>query len=877
MEHMGLMKITTLSSQFGLSARTLRYYEEVGLITSVRPQFEKYRFYDEAAVERLRQIVVLRKMQIPIKDILRIYENPEITTLVDVFVSKIYEIDSEITALSELKSIINAFLKEMSEKGIKKISALPLLYEEMDKQFGLTEEQGNVSLAEIENISEKLTKPLDISIVDLPPMRVLTSFCKPDTKVSDFSGFVQYMQINELSQTASGGHRQFEFQTEAGEALMVWVPEDFINDSKYLDYRFAGGLFAAVNIYLDEDLGQCFHTLVRQLETNPYYQFAYCADGTMRHPVLIENLISFDVKRELVSMLVPVKKRIANSALFNKPTEIPPASITTEEIEAQNQVLWEREVLLGKLIPKGSPHYKILDSGELEYGTLMPQRFLFTDINVRLPFRVDVEYRADLESMRYYGDTEGSIIFYHGDELSYPYGVNMGNDTTNTLTNEAICFHQPIFYDPFYLPKRGRLKSDEYNKITWIIGEKYLVVVINGEIRYCGTNFPYMALDLSATAMKPINIGGNGQGKKYIRKIKVSQLRYMPKIRLKKEELTMITKQSNNIIPVIHRLVTSDHGENYWFNAGARYVMECLGETNYDYSFFAGLTGDSLTQHYQFGFSGDATSACHQVNRDSKYFEDIFSKCGYAATFVFNSELCKNKEMYLQTLMAYIDKGVPVITLGYGKTPEGVFVGYEEYGKTLLFISGDNGEPQPISADEAMKSNETDINGWIFVGEKKEDIPLDKIYRAAIVSLPERLTTNNDKYCFGASAFRKWADDIDGGIFDDITPDRFNGWGMYQNFVCVLATNSGGCQGFLSKAQELNPDFGFLEEVGALYRKTGTMWNELEALGGGFNVTLEVLQDKEKRTKIVNKIREFAEVTDEIVKVLKDGLEKTKE
>ena len=63
---MCLIKITDLSTQLGLSSRTLRYYEETGLITSIRPQFEKYRYYDEQNVQRLRQIMVLRKMQIPI-------------------------------------------------------------------------------------------------------------------------------------------------------------------------------------------------------------------------------------------------------------------------------------------------------------------------------------------------------------------------------------------------------------------------------------------------------------------------------------------------------------------------------------------------------------------------------------------------------------------------------------------------------------------------------------------------------------------------------------------------------------------------------------------------------------------------------------------
>jgi len=76
----------------------------------------------------------------------------------------------------------------------------------------------------------------------------------------------------------------------------------------------------------------------------------------------------------------------------------------------------------------------------------------------------------------------------------------------------------------------------------------------------------------------------------------------------------------------------------------------------------------------------------------------------------------------------------------------------------------------------------------------------------------------------------------------------------------------------------------FLEEVSRLYRRIAEMWggdnnrndtDSLEILGGGFNVTLGVLQDKQKRGKIVAKIREFANVTDEIVRVLTDGINKT--
>lgn len=96
---------------------------------------------------------------------------------------------------------------------------------------------------------------------------------------------------------------------------------------------------------------------------------------------------------------------------------------------------------------------------------------------------------------------------------------------------------------------------------------------------------------------------------------------------------------------------------------------------------------------------------------------------------------------------------------------------------------------------------------------------------------------------------------------------------MHTVYVCCLATNSGGCKGFLEKALELNPDMTFINDVIALYAKTGRYWNndngtDLEALGGGFNVTLDVLQDESMRKRIAQKLRNFADCMDQVVTVI---------
>ncbi len=877
---MDLIKITDLTTKLGLSSRTLRYYEQMGLVKSVRREFEKYRYFDDTAVERLRQIMVLRKMQIPIRDILKIFESEDMTALVSVFVEKIREIDSEVTALNELKSVINEFLRAMNERGVTKISALPLLYEEMDRQLELLDERKPITYEELGDISERLTKPVEASIISLPAMRVLSSILKKNPDESDAVGFWRWVQARDIPRGEAGRHELFEYQTAAGDVAILRIGEDFDNDSDYADYMFDGGLYAAANVYVDEDLGDRFRALVKSFDGNKFYEIDYNHSGELRHPTLIENLISPDEKRELVQILVPVKKRVADPGLFGEPVEI--TDISIEEIEKQNMILWTTDVPLDKLTPINNPHYKVLDSGEVEYTGWISTRVLSTNVAVKQPYRVDIEFKIYSDDQHFgYGASEDSIVFYHTNEIVAAgtsgiigYGINCGNYPDRK--NEAIRFEQPIFGNKLTFHKRGGIKYNEYNQLTWIIGERHLAIIINGEIRYCGTSFPYMSFDLSRETAKNIIIGSNGQGMRYFRKISISQLVHTPKTKIKKEELIMITKRSNNIIPIVHRLITDEHGENYWFNGCAGYVMECLGESDYDYSFFSGITGDNFTQHYKFHFPGDATTAHRQVNGDTKFFEDVFAKCGYAATFVLVSDIYKNKEMYLQTLIAYIDKGIPVITLGVvDGLPYGVYVGYEEHGKTLLYITGNGNEPERISCDDAITDNAGN-SGWIFVGEKKEQKELKQIYREAIFGVPELLTTNDDKYCFGAAAFRTWADDIETGKYDNIKPEEFDHWSMYTNFVCVLATNGSCCHEFLKRAQQLNPDMTYLEEVSCLYRRTADMWNndngtDLEALGGGFNVTLEALQDKERRAKIAAKIREFADVSDKIVDIIRNA------
>lgn len=50
--------ITQVSKSLGISTRMLRYYEQIGLISSYKQDDYAYRMYDENTVDRLKQILL---------------------------------------------------------------------------------------------------------------------------------------------------------------------------------------------------------------------------------------------------------------------------------------------------------------------------------------------------------------------------------------------------------------------------------------------------------------------------------------------------------------------------------------------------------------------------------------------------------------------------------------------------------------------------------------------------------------------------------------------------------------------------------------------------------------------------------------------------
>lgn len=68
--------VKDISKITGISIRTLRYYDEIGLLKPTRLTESGYRLYDNKALEKLQEIMFFKELEIPLMTIKTIMDNP---------------------------------------------------------------------------------------------------------------------------------------------------------------------------------------------------------------------------------------------------------------------------------------------------------------------------------------------------------------------------------------------------------------------------------------------------------------------------------------------------------------------------------------------------------------------------------------------------------------------------------------------------------------------------------------------------------------------------------------------------------------------------------------------------------------------------------
>jgi len=256
-----LIKIKDVSSTYDITARTLRYYEDMGLLSSTRSDDYAYRMYDENAVRRLEQVLILRKLNISIRDIQRIFSTSGSEVVLEVLGKKVQSIDDDLALLHELKEIVLDFIREIEQVNFRNNYDIKQLYskaKEIETRLVSIDYIGKPSnIARLIEVTEKLDKKVpDIMVVRIPGFRAVTVGEQSWEDMFRSGGFM-YQLWQHVHLYKSVIFDCFDFLlTKGDQAEWICAVKDGVTDSDVSPFRlfdFPGGLYAMA-VSIDEDM-----------------------------------------------------------------------------------------------------------------------------------------------------------------------------------------------------------------------------------------------------------------------------------------------------------------------------------------------------------------------------------------------------------------------------------------------------------------------------------------------------------------------------------------------------------------------------------------------------------------------------------------------
>ncbi|RKM60338.1 MerR family transcriptional regulator [Butyrivibrio sp. CB08] len=150
-----MMTVNEVSKLTGVSIRTLQYYDQIKLLKPTQYTESGYRLYDDAALEKLQQILLFRELEFPLKDI------KEIVSRSDFDEKKALEQQIELLELKKehIENLLN-MCKYLKKRGVKKLNFSAFDTSKLDEYAQKAKEQWGDTAAykEFENKSKGRTK-----------------------------------------------------------------------------------------------------------------------------------------------------------------------------------------------------------------------------------------------------------------------------------------------------------------------------------------------------------------------------------------------------------------------------------------------------------------------------------------------------------------------------------------------------------------------------------------------------------------------------------------------------------------------------------------------------------------------------------------------
>ena len=116
-----------VSELTGISIRALQYYDQIGLLSPAERTEAGYRLYDDAALEKLQQILLFRSLEFKLQDIKSIMDDPAF--------DRARALEDQIALLEMRKRHIEGLIRlaqSMKKKGMNPLSFAEFDTKKMD-------------------------------------------------------------------------------------------------------------------------------------------------------------------------------------------------------------------------------------------------------------------------------------------------------------------------------------------------------------------------------------------------------------------------------------------------------------------------------------------------------------------------------------------------------------------------------------------------------------------------------------------------------------------------------------------------------------------------------------------------------------------------
>jgi DNA-binding transcriptional MerR regulator len=307
-----MIRIGEVAEKYEISHRTLRYWEESGILKSNRNE-KGYRFYSDDNILRIKQISILRKFKLPIKDIKKIFLSNSLSTAIEILEAHLERTNSELIELEKLSLAFKQLINLVKQKYM--LSEFFDFLNECITSSVLFDYHSDLSNYTLERNVIMNKDLLNVRIVKLPRMLFACHRAESETPEIDCSKVTnKFILENNLHQKT--GFRHFGFNnpdpTEGkpiyGYEMQFVIPDDLEVPKPLYKKEYEGGLFAALATKMTI-IGEQWKTLYDWTINNPKYEIDW-SRNYFEECIDYETFMSdIDEDEKQLDLLIPIKTK----------------------------------------------------------------------------------------------------------------------------------------------------------------------------------------------------------------------------------------------------------------------------------------------------------------------------------------------------------------------------------------------------------------------------------------------------------------------------------------------------------------------------------------------------------------------------------------